>query len=449
MNSLLLFLFQSVACSMVFYAIYYLVLRNESCYTFNRYYLLLSVAFSIIFPLVRFDSPLGLSEEVSAVISLPETVIGEQFYPNSSAGFSWLTLLYICGILTFSVKLVIKIIGISRLIVDREKEAFAGYFLVPTRGRFPTFSFMNYLFWDDTQVLDETENQQILDHELVHIRQRHSLDLLAIELMQIVLWFNPLIHFFRKDIVNTHEYLADQVASKTAMDVYKRLLVNQTFLSTPPQFMQSHFSYSSVTKRLKMLSKPSHQIHWGSYFFPCLAVAIVFFGVSCESPGVDFEKINLAKSTVRLKEQGDVFDMVDDQPRPSNGIIHLSDWLQSEISYPKQAKDQKIDGRVYVQFIVEKDGSISNPEIIAGLHEALDAEVLKAISTCPDWTPGRVNNDPVRTRIIYPVHFKLFIDNEGNYLDRSKDFSYLQFNYKQGELKVDTIRGADFLVGLW
>ncbi|WP_339815042.1 M56 family metallopeptidase [uncultured Imperialibacter sp.] len=449
MTNLLLFLFQSVACSLAFYAVYYLVLRNESCYTFNRYFLLLSVAFSIVFPLVRFDSPLGLSEEITAVTILPETVIGEEFQKVSSAGFSWLTFLYSCGILVFSIKLIIKIVSISRLIINGEKESFAGYILVHTRGRFPTFSFLNYLFWDDSQDLNEIENQQILDHELVHIKQKHSVDLLVIEIMQILLWFNPLIHFFRKAIVNTHEYLADQVASKSATEVYMKLLVSQTFFSSPAQFIQSHFSYSSIMKRLQMLSKPSHQIHWRSYFFPSLAVTLVFLAVSCESPAVDFEKVSTLESIIDSEEQEDVFDMVDDQPRPSNGIIHLSDWLQSEISYPKEAKDQKIDGRVYVQFIVEKDGSISHPEIIEGLHESLDTEVIKAISSCPDWIPGRVDNEPVRTRIIYPVHFKLFIDKEGNYLDQSKDFSYLQFNYKQGELKVDTVRGADFLVGLW
>ncbi|MEQ8535085.1 MAG: hypothetical protein RIB86_24735 [Imperialibacter sp.] len=191
MTNLLLFLFQSVACSMVFYAIYYLVLRNESCYAFNRYYLLLSAAFSVIFPLVRFDSPWGLSEEVTAVITLPEMVVDP--YASQYTGISWLEGVYALGIILFAAKLLMKVLSIVKIVRSGEKEFRQDYVLVRTRGKLPTFSFMHYLFWDDTQELGEREEQQILKHELAHIRRKHSGDILFIEIAHAIMWFNPII----------------------------------------------------------------------------------------------------------------------------------------------------------------------------------------------------------------------------------------------------------------
>ena len=106
-----------------------------------------------------------------------------------------------------------------------------GCYLIHTQGKLPTFSFFRYLFWDNSITFTEREKSQILDHELVHIRQKHSFDIIYFEILGILFWFNPLIRFYKKSILDIHEFIADRLVVKHANDVsgYGQLIVRQLF----------------------------------------------------------------------------------------------------------------------------------------------------------------------------------------------------------------------------
>ena len=105
------------------------------------------------------------------------------------------------------------------------------------------------------------------------------------------------------------------------------------------------------------------------------------------------------------KEQA--FDVVEQMPQFSGGMKALMDYLSTNISYPKEAHKKEIQGRVLVRFVVEKDGSISNAEVVKSVDPLLDAEALRVISSMPNWIPGKQNGKAVRVKYTIPITFNL------------------------------------------
>ena len=102
-----------------------------------------------------------------------------------------------------------------------------------------------------------------------------------------------------------------------------------------------------------------------------------------------------------------VVKVVEEQPEFPGGMSKMMQWLSENIEYPQKAQDNYVQGRVIVQFIVEKDGSISSPSIVKGVDKDLDAEALRVVEMMPDWEPGKNNRLPVRCYFTLPINFKL------------------------------------------
>lgn len=413
MNVLVNFLFQSVACSLVFYGIYYWLLRNESCHAFNRYYLLLSAFFSLTFPLLRFNSPLSFSPEVTAVVTLPELVLGDNpAYPASA--FSWLWVVYVAGALLFAAKLIAKLYSLRNLVRSGEKHNHNDYILIPTKGTLPTFSFMKYLFWDDSQALEEKEKGQILRHELAHIQKKHSIDLLLMEVFHALLWFNPLMYPIKSALAITHEFEADEKAAEgQQVEVYQQLLARQV-LSQYGLSLGSHFNQSQTLKRLRMLTNKNANVYWGKLVLSVVVFLLVFGAVSCEHSALENEdeialQNEVAKDAQNLQQDGsgEIFTVVEDQPEPPGGIPSFYSYISENLFYPAQARRMGIEGKVFVQFIVDTDGSITEVQAIKGIGAGCDTEAVKIVANSPKWQPGRQNGKAVKVRMILPISFKL------------------------------------------
>lgn len=109
----------------------------------------------------------------------------------------------------------------------------------------------------------------------------------------------------------------------------------------------------------------------------------------------------------------DAFDVVEEMPVYPGGMAAMMDFFNKNMKYPKEAFDAKQEGRVIAQFVVEKDGSITDAHIVKSVSPALDAEALRIVNAMPNWTPGRQNGKPVRVKYTVPISFKL-TDGETN-----------------------------------
>lgn len=106
-------------------------------------------------------------------------------------------------------------------------------------------------------------------------------------------------------------------------------------------------------------------------------------------------------------EQNKVFDVVEQQPSYPGGMGALNQWLASNIKYPAMAAENGIEGRVVVQFVVERDGSVSGVHVVRGVDSSLDKEATRVVSQMPKWIPGKQNGSAVRVKYTVPVTFRL------------------------------------------
>lgn len=113
-------------------------------------------------------------------------------------------------------------------------------------------------------------------------------------------------------------------------------------------------------------------------------------------------------------KQPNVFDVVEGMPQFPGGAAALMQYLSQNIRYPKEAMEAKTQGRVIVQFVVEKDGSISGAHVVKSVNPQLDAEALRVVSAMPNWTPGTQNGQTVRVKYAVPISFRLKADGSAD-----------------------------------
>ena len=121
---------------------------------------------------------------------------------------------------------------------------------------------------------------------------------------------------------------------------------------------------------------------------------------------VDLDEVDYSEVEPEPEEE-EVFMVVEDAPEFPGGINALLEYLKKNIKYPAICRDNNIQGRVIVSFVVNKDGKIVDPEVVKGVNPSLDKEALRVISTMPNWKPGYQRGKPVRVKYSVPVNFRL------------------------------------------
>lgn len=135
--------------------------------------------------------------------------------------------------------------------------------------------------------------------------------------------------------------------------------------------------------------------------FLCLSLHLVSFQLFAQGAGVGIAPVSAPQ------QEEKVYEVVDEQPSFRGGEKARMRYLVEAINYPDEAVDNGIEGVVFVQFVVEKDGSVSNVKLLRGVHDLLDEEALRVVSGMPSWNPGKVDGKPVRVLQTLPVRFRL------------------------------------------
>jgi beta-lactamase regulating signal transducer with metallopeptidase domain len=240
----------------VFYAGYQLFLKNETYYTLNRVYLLLSCILSFVLPLTQIGVLKAAEQGVSTTVYVVST--GLKSAPDQAAHFSLsiqnvLFYAYLLGVIVMAVILLLKLFKLTRMTSTAHKMNGDKYKIVPMEGSNTAFSFFNYLFIGS----NTTVNDIIIRHELVHIRQKHTLDVIFLELVKIVNWFNPFVYLLQNSIKTVHEYIADEKTAAHGSDVltYSSFLVNNAYGLNGSSVTHSFFNYNLLKKRIIMLNQ--------------------------------------------------------------------------------------------------------------------------------------------------------------------------------------------------
>ena len=261
---MLVFLLKSTACLTIFLVFYKLMLERESIHHFKRYFLLGALIASLIIPnLVFVEYIETVQPNTSAFSPMMEqgaAVTIEQPIPQTSV-FDWQLLLWIIyglGVIGFGLRFMANLLRI-RLRIKKNpkfKENFVTKVLL--KQALPPHTFFNFIFLNQKQHQEGNIPQEVLLHEETHAKQKHSLDILFIELAQVMLWFNPLIYLFKSSIKLNHEFLADKAVIKKSYDYSQYQNTLLSYLSNGIENHQSvgianAINYSSIKKRFTVM----------------------------------------------------------------------------------------------------------------------------------------------------------------------------------------------------
>jgi bla regulator protein blaR1 len=263
---MILYIIKSVLCSALFIAAYHLLLEKEIIHRFKRWYLLLTLLLSLGIPLITIE--IDQSEHVTQLSRVTQ-YLGENTSPdptqstsitpeNTSSDFSWPTILFVAyGIITtvLLVRIFNNFLSILSDVNDKTIKPYRHALLVLHNKHVIPYSFLNYIFISH----QDSNDKHILLHELTHIRQKHTLDILLIEFIHCLMWFNPAIVFYKKAIRLNHEFLADEVVLKNfPTSDYQRILLQKTQVSSGVS-LTSSFNYSATKKRFIMMTTIKNQ----------------------------------------------------------------------------------------------------------------------------------------------------------------------------------------------
>jgi hypothetical protein len=307
--SLMTYFWQANLAWLLLYAIYWAFLRRDTFFRWNRFYLLAASIFALAFPFLPIPTLLQDAVPEDQVLLFfggneAEIPLASTEKTETDTVFTWensLLALYFAGVIFLLIRLIFSLFSIAKLIfvhgIRRMKE---GYLMVQTKAKTPIFSFMNILFWNEPATVSEEEKAKILAHELVHIRQWHSLDVLFMEILAIIFWCNPVAWAYRKSLQAIHEYLADAKVLNKGMSKteYANLLVSQ-FLHTDTLYLTNHFLNKSLLKnRIMMIhQKKSNQKAFVKFaaVLPILAVCLLIAACSKELNNIQIAQFDMPK----------------------------------------------------------------------------------------------------------------------------------------------------------
>ena len=253
------YIIKVILCSAVFLVTYKLLLEKEKMHLFNRFYLLSSLLLSFVIPVITFSSKssIPVSENDFFITNiLQDNGIIQILPPEQITNymFSILLTIYVTITTLLLFRFIVNLRKIFSKALTHQTIPYKNSKIVLISEDLTPHSFLNYLFIQNNQY--ENIENEILIHEYAHIQQKHSYDILLIEILQAIFWFNPVLLFYRKAIQLNHEYLADEAVLNTTENIsnYQYLLIdkankNKTYNLT------SQFNYSITKKRLLMMTK--------------------------------------------------------------------------------------------------------------------------------------------------------------------------------------------------
>jgi len=455
----------------LFYLFYRLVFYNDTFWATRRFYLVVSILLSVVYPLISFSGWLEKQEPMQVImtnyVQLKEITV-------TNAPVSYLNienvLLIIYGVISIIllIKMVVQLASILRWRLKGKRHILQAIEIIAIDATITPFSFFNSIFINPA-LHNEQETQQILTHECTHARQLHSLDVLLSELMTILFWINPAMWLLRREIQHNLEFLADNSVLKSGIDSknYQYNLLQLSY-QVPENQLINKFNISPLKKRIIMMNQQKTKkagILKYSLIIP-LALALVLSS-NAETLVNSATKIATSGKTEKTVQQASqkktkpdvkftapvikmdeskeekVYEKIDIMPQFPGGEGELLKYIGQNLKYPVIAQQNGIQGKVIIRFVVNSTGKVVNAMVINSIMEnikmldevvavgygvkkdteekgtvqkqilsgtdmkPLEKEAIRLVNSIPDFTPGEINGKKVPVYITLPLTFKM------------------------------------------
>ncbi|MEO8239891.1 MAG: M56 family metallopeptidase [Flavobacterium sp.] len=425
MEALFIYIAKSSGLLILFYCAYYFLLRKETFFNSNRWFLLAGLVTSVALPFLVYTKivwidPAPISNLNLSQIYLPQMTEDKSF----EIDWSYMTLaIYGIGFLVFLIKFALDFHSLYSVLKGKKAHQQADFKFIDVKENIAPFSYFEYIVYNSS-LYSASELENIIEHEKVHSDQNHTIDVLISRIFCILFWFNPIIWFYKKAIVQNLEFIADSEAAKKISDkkAYQYTLLKITTHENCVA-ITNHFYQSLIKKRIVMLNKnqSKKRSSWKFYvIIPALTAFVLLFQVETvaqEKSHSNIEDINpdkieamdvytISKNTTdveidqrvkTLKEKFDISTDISELKRNSKNEITS---IQIDLKKGKEANKVKKSvittgiEKIGIIVITEKDGTITfnfadaEPNIIDKKTEEKDIKIkIKNTQT------SNINND--------------------------------------------------------
>lgn len=423
MEAFELYLLKSTVALSFLFVFYWLVLRKETFHSLNRVFLLGTLLISGLCPLISFSLQ-NISTGTFYTLIDP-IVVQAQAMANPvskiAPSLSILSIIYISGAVFFSLRFLSNLVRIQYLYSRFPREKYKGFKAVIMDGDQSAFTFFNILFISRID-FENGKSSEMIVHEQAHRDEYHSIDIILLEIITILQWFNPFIWLFRVALKSEHEFFADSKVLQEGFEKlsYQKLLFEKSLGITSFQ-LSNAFNYSLLKKRLKMMSINKSNSRLRIKYL--MSVPVVFLTI-----------LLLAINYNSFAQDDKIYDEVDIMATfQGGGISGVRKYIAENISYPESARKNKVEAKIFVQFVVDEKGEVTdvhavrsdiidnvskevvvvgysptdNPEVNSGSVADLEAEAVRVIKSLNGFTPGQKDGKNVKTQWTFPIQFVL------------------------------------------
>ena len=394
---MILYLIKSSLCLAAFLLVYYLVFERENMHVFKRFYLLTSLIFSFV---VSFIS---LEFQAENTIAVASNTVQSIVLPNLelTANSNYLPdILYsIYGIITllFAIKFFRNLITIYKSRRNAELIPYENAIIALVEEPILPHTFGSTIFIYKLSYNSKTIETELFTHELTHVRQKHTLDVLFIEILKTIFWFNPLLILYKRAIQLNHEFLADEkvIHSHNNVSTYQQLLLSKSSETSNLYLTSNLNSFLKTKKRFIMMTKTTSAT---IQLIKKSIVAPLFLGLFIFGSSITFGQEKSPEKSIQSQER--IYSGHEAKPDFPGGIQAFYTFVGNNFRMP-DVKDAK--GKVIIIFTVEKDGSLTDIKSIRDIGYGTGEEAVRVLKLSPKWIPGEIDGKPVRVSYSLPI----------------------------------------------
>ena len=417
MSAILLYILRGGLYLSIFYVFFLLVMRRTTFFLLNRTLLLIGSYLSLLLPAIKLRTVVYSSVASEMTILDIGTEAGSQV---THTGFQWMDVLFIIYIIGASITLILYLITawrMRKLILAGESLEKDNCRLIILDENVPSFS------WGRTIVMSRTDlrdNPVIFTHEWMHVKHKHSVDMLLYLPIHVIFWWNPLVWVTREELRLLHEFSADEGVIQQGIDAsYYQLLLVRKAAGEQHFSLADEFQHVELKSRINMMLKPGSS-GWRRWTYLALVPVLASMMFFCNPanaqivhPMVFAETEELAAhSDYNITGQSHNLDTSQTYVRyrlferlPSfkeRGTDGFSQWVDTQLDDFKKNVQGNAKGTVLVQFTIGVDGIIQDVQIVSGLREDIDDAVLQVVSASPRWEPG-LNADSMPVPVSFAI----------------------------------------------
>ncbi len=424
--NLLFYLLQVHIALTLLYIAYRTLFARDTHFVARRLLLLGMLLFTVSYPFYRI-LPIETALSATLQFSLPEVRVGPGTASDTTpfTPYTWVAWCYTAIVLLLMLRSTIGVMSIAALRKKGNRVHLEGESIIACPDRIQPCSFFKWIFLPASAIENPAIYTPIIKHEKAHIRQMHSIDILLAETFAALCWINPVAWLLLKEVRLNLEYMADRAAldHETEKKSYQYLLLDLACSKPNPSASSTiPFNHSFLKERIAMINRHhSSRLSLFRYLLVApLCLLLVIGSQSCResSPAkrattsntantpIPSENITADTATIGTSQEA-VLDVAEVMPEFPGGIQALYKTISQNLKYPQGAIDTQTEGRVVLRFVIDKQGKVSNIEVLRSVTPELDQAAIDVVRTLPAWQPGRQDGKPVNVSYTLPIAFHL------------------------------------------